>query len=316
VTNRDSKVSGDYNRVYGTDAHFLFYDNKLEFDSYLLRSDTTAKSGRNQARRFETAWRGDELIVSGEYNAVQANFTPDVGFVRRGNVAQYLGTVSWLPLLTKSDTIRNLIFGTSVDYNQGGTSDKIETRAQNVNLGIQFENNSQIKFNVDQTFDRLTNPFRIRPDLFIAPGDYQYLGYSANFSSNPGRRISGNTTVNWGDFWDGRRKSFAGSLSAKPNHHWNFSVDYSRNHVTLSNGSFMTNLLGTRFIYAFSPKAFFNAFIQYNADTHQVSSNIRFDIIHRPLSDLYLVYNDTRNSITGDPIERAFIVKFTNLLNF
>ena len=68
--------------------------------------------------------------------------------------------------------------------------------------------------------------------------------------------------------------------------------------------------------YAFTPRAFFNAYIQYNADTHLVSSNIRFNWTHHPLSDLYIVYNDTRNTLTGQLRERAFIVKLTNLFSF
>jgi hypothetical protein len=74
--------------------------------------------------------------------------------------------------------------------------------------------------------------------------------------------------------------------------------------------------VGTRFTYAFTPRSFLNAFIQYNADTHQISSNIRFDLTHHPLSDLYLVYNDRRDTVTGQLLERAFIVKLTNLFNF
>jgi hypothetical protein len=69
-------------------------------------------------------------------------------------------------------------------------------------------------------------------------------------------------------------------------------------------------------LYGFSPRAFFNAFIQYNADTHQVSSNLRFNFTHHPLSDIYVVYNDRRESGGGQLLERAFIVKVTNLFNF
>jgi hypothetical protein len=47
VTNRDSTIHGDYNRVYGADAHFQFY-NRLEFDSYLLRSETPANPARTR----------------------------------------------------------------------------------------------------------------------------------------------------------------------------------------------------------------------------------------------------------------------------
>ena len=42
------------------------------------------------------------------------------------------------------------------------------------------------------------------------------------------------------------------------------------------------------------------------------SSNIRFNIIHRPLSDFFLVYNDRRDD-TGRIVDRALIAKFTYL---
>ena len=44
---------------------------------------------------------------------------------------------------------------------------------------------------------------------------------------------------------------------------------------------------------------FLNALLQYNTDARQWSSNVRFNIIHRPLSDFFLVYNDRRDSIAG-----------------
>ena len=59
-----------------------------------------------------------------------------------------------------------------------------------------------------------------------------------------------------------------------------------------------------------------NAFLQYNGQTHELSTNVRFNITYRPLSDLYLVYNDRRDLRNGQPIERAFVVKLTNLFNF
>jgi hypothetical protein len=86
--------------------------------------------------------------------------------------------------------------------------------------------------------------------------------------------------------------------------------------VNLPNGAFRTTLVGARLLYGFSPRVFLNGFFQYNTDTHQFTSNIRFNVIHHPLSDLYIVYNDSRDARDGSPVERAFIVKFTNLFNF
>jgi hypothetical protein len=322
VTDRDSSLAGDYNRVYGSDAHFQFYD-RLQFDSYLMRSDTPGKSGSNTARRFETAWRGDEWIAVAQYNEVEANFNPDVGFIRRKDVTQYKGDINWKPLLRKNEIIKNLNFETILDYNAGSTSGKLETREQDYIAGMDFNNRGSVKFTAYRIFDRLADPLRIpsgNPHVSIAPGGYMFRGYIASLTTSTSRKITGTGTANWGDFYTGRRKSVTGGLNLRPNFHLAVNLNYDRNQVTLPNGSFATNLVGARFIYGFNPRAFFNAYIQYNADTHQVSSNIRFDITHHPLSDLYIVYNDTRDTIpnpSGQRVrERAFIVKFTNLFSF
>src|SRR5205814_4710444 len=150
TTSRNSTVAGDYNRVYGPDAHFQFF-NKLDFDAYLLKSDTAGKSGKNQARRVGVGWRDDELVVSTEYNAVQSDFNPDMGFITRKDNTDYGADFSWLPRLRNSKTTRNLIFGATTDYYQGGNG-KIQTRIQGVSFGAQFQNNGSVTFAINQNF--------------------------------------------------------------------------------------------------------------------------------------------------------------------
>ena len=315
TTSRDSTVDGDYNRVYGPDAHFQFYNDRLEFDSYVLRSDTPKKSGQNLARRFQAGWRDDELNASVEYNAVQPNFNPEVGFVRRGDMSQYTGELSWAPRIERPP-IQNFNFGTSVDYFKRASIDTIETRVQEATAGIRYRNNGSTNFTATQTFDRLFEPFAIRSNISIPAGDYEYTSYAASMNIGNGRQITGNTNVTWGEFWNGHTKAISGAFGWRPEYHFSFDANYSRNHVTLPNGAFTTNLIGTRFLYAFTPRAFFNAFLQYNADTRQVSSNIRFNITYRPLSDLYLVYNDTRDTARGLTVGRSFVVKLTRMIDF
>jgi hypothetical protein len=315
VTDRGSSIDGDYNRVYGADAHFQFFQ-RLEFDSYLLQSDTPARSGDRQARRFQTAWRDDEFGVGAEYNLVQPDFNPEVGFVRRGNNSHYAGDISWRPQFRNSPTLQNLSFGANVDYFGGAGSGKVETRTQDGSFGINFKNGRSLTFTIAQTFDRLVTPFRIRPTILIPTGDYKYVDYSARFGTNQSVKVSGNGSFEWGGFWNGRRNAFSGGLTLKPNNHLTAELSYNRNNVRLPLDTFTTNLVSTRIIYGFTPRAFLNAFIQYNADTRQVSSNIRFNLTHRPLSDIYLVYNDRRDTTNGDLLERAFIVKITNLFSF
>jgi hypothetical protein len=313
VTDRESAAANDYNRVYGPDVHLQF--DQIEIDSYILRSDTPGRPGRNQARKLQTAWRGDELNLSAEYNAVQPNFNPEVGFIRRPNISQYSADATWRPQLRRSRTIRNLTFGSSVDYYNDGDGE-IETRTQEGTLGIQFENNGSVNFAASETFDRLVRPFAIRPTSAVPVGDYRYRRYSTSMSTGNNRKVGVTGNVSWGEFWDGDSESLGAGIDIRPNYHLNLDLNYSRNQVTLPHGDFTTQLLGARLIYGFSPRAFFNAFIQYNADTRQVSSNLRFNFTHHPLSDIYVVYNDRRDTGAGQLVERALIVKVTNLFNF
>ena len=313
ITSRNSTTRGDHNRVYGADARFQL--DKLDFDAYILKSDTPGRGGKNQAKRFVTAWRDDEVTASAGYNSVEANFNPELGFVRRGNMTEYSGSFAYNPLLRSNATIRNLRFDAGVNYVAGASSGEIETRTQSAGTGILFQNSGSIGFEVEETFDRLKRSERIL-GINIPAGDYSYRSYSASATSDQRRRIGGNGNVTWGEFWNGTRKSFGGGLTVRPNYRLNIAMNYSHNRVALGSGRATTDLLGTRLVYGFSPRAFFNAFVQYNAANNRLSSNIRFNWLHHPLSDLYFVYNDTRDTHNGTLVERAFIIKFTNLFNF
>ena len=68
--------------------------------------------------------------------------------------------------------------------------------------------------------------------------------------------------------------------------------------------------------YSLNTRFFLNALVQYNTDTRLWSSNVRFNVIHRPLSDFFLVYNDRRMDHAGELVDRAVIAKLTWLLAF
>ena len=97
------------------------------------------------------------------------------------------------------------------------------------------------------------------------------------------------------------------------NQHLNVSLSDQINDIELGSGSFVTHLVTGRVNYYFSTKVFVNALVQYNSDTRRWTSNLRLNVIHRPLSDLFLVYNERRDERTGR-IDRAFIAKMTYLM--
>lgn len=76
----------------------------------------------------------------------------------------------------------------------------------------------------------------------------------------------------------------------------------------------MSTLTAVRVNYNFSTSVFVNALVQYSTDTQQLSSNIRFNVIHRPLSDVFFVYNERRDQRTNLRLDRALIAKVTYML--
>src|SRR5258705_351174 len=76
------------------------------------------------------------------------------------------------------------------------------------------------------------------------------------------------------------------------------------------------HLATSRLNYNFNTKVFVNGLLQYNTDSHQLSSNIRFNIIHRPLSDFFFVYNEHRDEHTGLLQDRSLIAKMTYMVAF
>lgn len=92
------------------------------------------------------------------------------------------------------------------------------------------------------------------------------------------------------------------------------SANYTDNRVRLREGSFSAELTRVRVDYSSSTHMFLNALVQYNGATRAWLSNIRYRFIYRPLSDIYVVYNETRTPDRS--VQRAFIVKCTVLLAF
>ncbi len=311
VTNRDSTKPGDTNRVVGTDAVLQFH-NKIDLVAYYLKSITPNVKKNTDARKFSLAYKDNVWLLSGDYEKVGDNFNPQVGFIRRPDMSHYSGDFGYNPRVVRVKHIRDINLSTSYDY-YAGVDGKIETRTNSYRFNIEFANSSTFQVSTNETFEHLRQRFA---RYSIPAGNYAYRDYGVSFNSDRSRVIGGRITYNFGDFWNGTQRSPGGDITFKPNYHWQIDTTYSHTDIKVPAGRFLTTLIGLKVLYAFNSRAFLNTFIQYNAANHQVSSNVRFNIIHHPLSDIYVVFNEHRNTMTGKVQDRGVAFKFTNLFNF
>ena len=93
----------------------------------------------------------------------------------------------------------------------------------------------------------------------------------------------------------------------------------SINRIDLREGRFTTTLVTTRTSYTFTPLMFFSALVQYNSSETAVSANLRFRWEYQPGSELFVVYNEARDTLNPrfPRLEnRAFVVKINRLFRF
>jgi hypothetical protein len=148
----------------------------------------------------------------------------------------------------------------------------------------------------------------------VSTGRHEFTEYFALFNGNPAAPVTPAVRYSFGPFYDGYKRSYSIGPSVRPNERLNASLNLHINDIDLPGVSYVSTLATARVNYSFSTSMFLNALLQYNTDTKQLSSNVRFNIIHRPLSDLFLVYNERRDERRGTRIDRAIVAKFTYML--
>jgi hypothetical protein len=309
-----------FNRIAGLDGNFRF--GFLTANAYLARSfspePAVPAAGNPYASRAGFNYQSRTWQAQSGYSGIGERFDDQMGYVPRqgihnfdGRFGRYLrpaGLSKWLRQMqphVEFDVFR---------HQDGG----LDTSYMGYHWNFNLQDGSNAEVGVNPQIEEIRVPFTINTSsgTIVNPGRYDYDEYFAFWRTNESALLSFNTRYAVGTFYDGYRRNLNFGPSIRLNENLNASVNLQINDIELSTGSFVSKLLTTRVNYNFTTKVFFNALVQYNNDNHQWTSNLRFNIIHRPLSDFFVVYNERRDERTGQMISRALIAKMTYLVAF
>ena len=327
VTNR-SALAGrpGSNQAVGVDAAFAFYDN-ISLSGYWAKTRTTDLEGNDTSYKGEFSYNGDRYGLVAEHLFVDERFSPGVGFLRRPDLRKSFGSLRFSPRPASIDWIRRLSWQGSFDFitDAGGT---VETREAVGSFQVELENSDGFDVFFANTYDLLQRPFAIASDVTIPVGAYNFSDSRVSYRFGPQRRLSGNLTVSHGSFYGGTKSAIAigggfgpgggGRIEVSPQ----FAVEpgLSINRIELPQGSFTTQLVTTRATYTFTPTMFVSALMQYNSSNSALSTNVRLRWEYQPGSELFIVFNEQRDSFTPQRFpeleNRAFIVKINRLFRF
>lgn len=311
----------DYNRVFGVDANLRFFGN-LDWNSYLIRTQTPGLSEGQYAGRTSLNWEGNFFHGKGGVMQLGEDFNNELGYYRRTGVRKWFTDIGVRP---RPEGMRKIGVREMHPHIVWNYYEDLEGRmvGKRLHTGYSFFFNSGGfgELSVNPEFQRIDSPFRINRDVDPIPvGGYGWNEYQLRLSSDASRRISGGFTGTVGGLWSGTQRTVNLNLSVKPSYRFRATVGMQRTaaDLDLPDASFVSNLWTARTNYSFNTNMFLDGLVQYDPRQDLMNANLRFNLIHRPLSDLFIVFNEQRFFDPAEPLApgRSVILKYTQMFAF
>ncbi len=304
------------NVAYGVDGTFAFFDH-LTFNAYWAETSTPGLANDDASHRLRMDYNGDRYGVRLERLRVGDNFNPGIGFVRRRDMRRSFGRVRFSPRPADSKLVRKYSWSGSMAHIENGAG-LVETREAEAEFEIEFHGGDEFGLTYVRTYELLPQPFPIASDITLGVGGYRFAYVQAEYQLGQQRRISGELQLEHGDFYNGRKTSLGwgwGRVNLSSRFLLEPSISFNR--VELPEGDFDVELVDLRAVYTMNPRMFVTALFQYDSESRDLAANVRLRWEYRPGSELFVVYNEQRDTLTdGFPglDSRALIVKVTRLL--
>jgi len=306
-------ASPERNTSYGVDANLALWD-RLLVHSYLAATEYPEREGNNRAARISAAWRDPFWNVSALFREVGGAFRPGMGFVARKGIRHSYGTVGVHPRPEVS-WINEVNPYTEIHYITD-LSWALETRTVTGGTGVLFLDGGRLNASVSHRLEAVEEAFQVAGQGEVPAGRYRFREGSLSYSSSAARPLAGEIRLAGGGFFHGDRRSLTLGGNWRPSKHVALDLQAQRNEITLPGESFTADVLGARLDYAYSTRCFASVYLQYNTASEEAVTNVRLNVIHSPLSDLFLVYSERRNVESDLLLERSLAVKGTKLLSF
>ena len=318
-TNRQSSLDGDYNRVFGIDGNFVFADH-LDVQGFVAKTETPTLPQDDWSAFGRIRWDSDFLLAGGEYLLVQRNFNPEIGFVPRRDQRKTVLQFGVHPR-PESDLIRQWSIRTSMEFIQNQDGKQETMRYHFFAWEALFESGDQITIDFHRNFERLFEPFAIRPNITIPTGTYRGSDILFVVVAAPQRRIAGTEILRFRyqrGFFDGSRVELRVEPQIKVSEALSFDVSYVLDEVDLPYGDFTSQVINTRANYSFSNKWLTSYTIQYSNLDDFMNFRFRLNYIYRPGDDIFFIYNEGRNvdELESGLVGRSILLKWTHSFDF
>jgi hypothetical protein len=116
---------------------------------------------------------------------IDADFRPEVGYVRRSDIRRSFGQVRFSPRPRRSKSIRKFTWQGSFDYVTDAPAIALQSKEASGLFRIEFQSSDQFSAEYSHEFELLPNRFAIAPGVIVPAGGYSYSTSRVSLLARP-----------------------------------------------------------------------------------------------------------------------------------
>jgi hypothetical protein len=294
IATRGDPDSNENNGVVGVDlrlrtSNFRNQERALAADAWFLHSYSEGASSDETSFGARVDYPNDRINFAVEFQEIQENFRPALGFVKRENIRRYEGHFRYRArpqgrIAIVDSEIRGLaVTDTESDFESGEIAWDP--------LRVESELGDIVKLTYRRVREDLDEDFEISDGVILPPGRYGWNRFELALETTPARPVSLDAMLGWGDFFDGTRLQSEVTLEWRPSRHLFAALEYEQNDVRLDEGNFTTRLGRLRLDLMFTTALSWTTLAQYDSvsDIFGINSRLFWEV--EPGNEIFLILN-------------------------
>lgn len=309
----DRRGDGRTNTSAGIDGQFVIGEAWV-WDVFGARSLTEGPGGDGYSYGVGYSYNGDVWGSFLNHYGVSADAEASAGFITRTDLrnTDLYGGRTWRPSALGLRDIRLYFGGT---YSNTISDRRLQDWSAGFFLSPAWKSSDNITLFMNAAETVVDEAFELSDGVDVPMGRYRgdHVGWFAGTSQ--ARMLSLSSVGMVSRFYEGSLVSVSSTLTAAPSPKVAVSLGYNRNVVDVPGGDFTADISSVRATYSFSTRMSTNLLVQYNSFDREFSTNLRFNFIHRPGSDLFIVFTENRgdDDRVWNLSDRGLVMKITYL---
>jgi hypothetical protein len=294
----------------------LWPTTRLNLTGFAALTSAYRDREADEAYRLGVEYRGDRVWAQGQHLVVGPDAETGMGFVTRTDIRRTdgFGQYTFRPSALGLRQIE--VFG------GGAWITRVTGEEQDgqgfVGTSFEWDSGDGLSAFLEGGFTQLDEAFDLADRVPVPVGRYDLRRFTVFGRTSPNRRLGFFLVGSIADEWDGRVELLEVGPRLALGTHLTAGATWTVSQADLPQGGFTAHVVGLRASWAFSTRLVARAFVQYNSLDRKWITNLRLYFIHRPGSDLYVVFNDEQGEegAPGRLVGRGFAVKGTWLIRF